>query len=281
MSVAARYDAQVLSEDTEAVVHYTRRTGARPVNYTFEPPPGVPRNSGEVDKRKVAIRDARHSKEFSLDGSGFELVDHCGTLIDWTSFQDVEQVRAIDYPEIEALLRAVTGADKVLIFDHTLRHSSASPGRTSLREPVMRVHNDQTFDSAPRRVHKHLPADEASRRLQRRFAIINCWRPVGGPVLKAPLAMCDARSIEPGDLIASDLVYPDWTGETYAFSYAPRHRWFWFPRQTVREAALLKIFDSATNGCARLTAHTAFEHPTSAPDAPDRKSIEIRALVFW
>ncbi len=41
-----------------AVLNYTRNTGVRPVNYTFEPPPGVPRNSGEIDARTVTINDA-------------------------------------------------------------------------------------------------------------------------------------------------------------------------------------------------------------------------------
>jgi hypothetical protein len=281
MSFALRDDPRVLPEDLEAVLRYTRRSNVRPVSYTFDPPPGIPRYSGEVDLHKVTIRDARHARDLSLDASGFELVTHRGTLTDWASFQDPERVRAVDYPQVEALIRSVTGAEKVLIFDHTLRDSSAAPGRSTLREPVMRVHDDQTLESAPRRVHKHLSVDEAARRLQRRFAIINCWRSVGAPVLKTPLAICDARSIDADDLIPSDPVYPDWTGETYAFAYNLRHRWYWFPRQTVREATLLKIFDSAADGRARLTAHTAFEDPTSPPDAPDRKSIEIRALVFW
>jgi hypothetical protein len=129
-------------------------------------------------------------------------------------------------------------------------------------------------------VRKHLAPDEAAWRLQRRFAIVNFWRPIE-PVAQAPLAVCDARSIAPDDLIASDLVYPDWTGETYAFAYNPQHRWYWHPRQTPREATLLKIYDSATDGTARLSAHTAFDDPSSAADAPPRRSIEVRALLFW
>jgi hypothetical protein len=93
--------------------------------------------------------------------------------------------------------------------------------------------------------------------------------------------VCDARSIELSDLLASDLVYPDWTGETYALAFNPRHRWYWYPQQTPSEATLLKIFDSATDGRARLTAHTAFDDPASPPDAPPRRSIEVRSILFW
>ena len=44
---------------------------------------------------------------------------------------------------------------------------------------------------------------------------------------------------------------------------------------------LLKCYDSKEDGRARFTAHSAFEDPTSAPDAAPRESIEVRALVFW
>ena len=265
----------------EAVLNYTVADGVRPVNYTYDPPPGVPRNSGQIDARRVALRNARLEGGLGLDRSGFDLIDHSSALTDWAAFLDAERVRAVYYPEVEAALRAHTGADKVLVFDHTLRDSGAGPGRAALREPVRRVHDDQTFESAPNRVRKHLSPEEAALRLQRRFAIVNFWRPVGSPVQQAPLALCDARSIETAELLASDLVYPDWTGETYALAYHPRHRWYWYPAQTPDEVALLKVYDSATDGTARLTAHTAFDDPTSAPDAPPRRSIEVRTLVFW
>jgi hypothetical protein len=267
--------------EIRAVLNYTRNTGVRPVKYTFDPPAGIPRNSGEIDARTVAIHNARRIRGLSLDVSGFEMIPHQSSLVDWASFKDPERVAAIDYPEVEAALKARTGADKVLIFDHTLRDSTALPGRIALREPVRRVHDDQTLDSAPRRVARHLPADEAEWRLQRRFAIVNFWRPVGGPVLQSPLAVCDARTIALPDLLPSDLVYPDWTGETYAIAHNPRHRWYWYPHQTPAEATMLKIFDSAIDGRARLTSYTAFDDPTSAPDAPPRRSIEIRSILFW
>jgi hypothetical protein len=281
--MSAVIDESVIEQSTEvrAALNYTHDSGVRPVNYTFDPPAGVPRNSGEVDARTVTIHNARRFSDLTLDVSGFEMIHHRSTLTDWASFKDGELVKAIDYPEVEAALKARTGADKVVIFDHTLRDSTAEPGRAALREPVRRVHDDQTFESAPRRVARHLAADEATWRLERRFAIVNFWRPVGGPVLRTPLAVCDARSIVLPDLIPSDLVYPDWIGETYAIAFNPRHRWYWYPQQTPTEATLLKIYDSAKDGRARMTAHTAFDDPTSTPNAPPRRSIEIRSILFW
>jgi hypothetical protein len=267
--------------DVEAVLYYTLNTGVRPVNYTFDPPAGVPRNSGEVDARFVTIHDARQRAGLGLDRSGFELLRHRSTLGEWRAFGDKALVAAVDYPEAAAALRLRTGAQKVLIFDHTLRDTTAQPGQAALREPVRRVHDDQTLESAPARVHRHLSPEEATWRLQRRFAVINFWRPVGGRVQQAPLALCDARTIGPDDLVPSDLIYRDWTGETYAFAFSPRHRWYWYPEQTPSEATLIKVFDSATDGRARLTAHTAFDHLRGLADAPPRRSIELRALVFW
>lgn len=168
-----------------------------------------------------------------------------------------------------------------MVFDHTLRDSRPEKNVNGVREPVRRVHDDQTFMSGPRRVRDHLSPDEAERRLARRHAIINLWRPIGHAVEQLPLALCDARSISVDDLVPSDLVYADKVGETYSFVFNARHRWFYYPRQTPDEALLLKIYDSAEDGRARLTAHTAFEDPTSPLAARARRSIELRTLVFW
>jgi hypothetical protein len=47
------------------------------------------------------------------------------------------------------------------------------------------------------------------------------------------------------------------------------------------EVLLLKGYDSAEDGCARFTAHTSFDDPTTLPDAAARESIETRTLVFF
>jgi len=265
----------------QTTLNYTRNTGVRPVNYTFDPPSGMARNSGVVDARAVTLHNARQARGLNVDVSGFQLIEHHSSLGSWQTFQNRELVEAIDYPEVIAAIKLYTDADKVVIFDHTLRDSSAQPGLTNFREAVRRVHNDQTPDSAARRVAKHLPPEEAEQRLKQRFAIINFWRPIGGRVLQTPLALCDARTMETQDFIASDLVYREWTGETYSVAFNPRHRWYWYPEQSPSEATLIKIYDSAIYMPARWTAHTAFDDPSSPPEAPARHSIEIRALLFW
>jgi hypothetical protein len=265
----------------EAELNYLRAGEGRPVSYTFEPPPGVPWTSGALEPRRVTIRDARPlaaAGELSLDKSGFERIEHRSALSD---FSDDAAIRSLYYDESAQVLLKATGAEKVVVFDHTLRDSlNGSRTTSSLREPVRRVHNDQTFVSGPRRVRDHLPADEAAQRIKHRFAIINLWRPLD-VVEQLPLALCDARSIAANDLVPSDLVYKDKVGETFSFTHNPAHRWYYFPKLRPDEALLLKIYDSRDDGTARLTAHTAFEDPTTPEGAAPRRSIELRALVFW
>ncbi|MGB7098991.1 MAG: CmcJ/NvfI family oxidoreductase, partial [Xanthobacteraceae bacterium] len=122
--------------------------------------------------------------------------------------------------------------------------------------------------------------DEAQELLQGRVQVINLWRPIRGPLLDAPLAVCDARSVEPDDLVPSDLVYPDRVGETYSVTHRPSHQWFYFRNMRADEVLLLKCYDSKTDGRARFAPHTAFTDPTTPPDAAPRESIELRALVF-
>jgi len=213
-----------------------------------------------------------------LDQHGFVLTHQASQV---TNFYDEHEVREVYYPEVERLLKEATGAVKVVIFDHVVRCApKARQGEHGVREPARIVHNDYSLQSAPRRVRDHVPA-EAEELLQHRFAEINVWRAIRGPIQESPLALCDARSIAPQDVVASDLVYPDRVGETYAFTYNPEHRWYYFPQLEPSEVILLKCYDSKDDGRARFTAHTAFADPTSPPDAAPRESIEVRALVFF
>jgi hypothetical protein len=264
----------------EAPLNYVAETSVKPVYYAYEPPPGTPRQTGSFIAQTVSIRNARAVlDELSLDRCGFELHPHQTSVID---FYDRDEVQRLYYPEIDRLLKEATGASKVVIFDHQVRClPMAQRGERGAREYAKVVHNDYTANSGPRRVRDHLPPDEAEELLKHRFAEINVWRPIRGPVESSPLAVCDARSIAPQDFVPSDLVYPDKVGETYRFRHNRGHRWFYFPDLERNEAILLKCYDSKEDGRARFTAHTSFEDPKSRPDAAPRESIEVRALVFW
>ncbi len=228
----------------------------------------------------MRIDDARaRARAPSLDREGFQLVRHRSAAVD---LYDDEAVRAVYYPEIERLLRAATGATKVVVFDHTRRaDDGGTPGAKAERAPVRLVHNDYTERSGPQRVRDLLGAEEAAARLARRFAEINVWQPIRGPVHRSPLALADAQSLAAGDLVTVDLVYAERTGEIYHGLYNPEHRWYYYPRLETREAVLIKGYDSATDGRARFTLHTAFDDPATPAAAPARESIETRAFVFF
>jgi len=198
-----------------------------------------------------------------------------------SDFFDEEEVRRVYYPEMEALVKAESGASRVLVFDHTLRTADDElREKARIREVVRRVHNDYTEWSGPQRVRDLVPA-EADELLRRRFAIVQVWRPIRLPVESFPLAICDARTLSPDDLVISERRYPNRVGQTYAITYNSRHQWYWFPRMRREEALVFKVYDSLNDGRARWTAHTAFDDPSSPANARPRESIEIRTIAFF
>jgi hypothetical protein len=261
----------------EATLNYLADMTARPTYYLYEPPAGTPWRNTKGDRRHVAIADARSLPSApALDAEGFALV-RLDTNVD---LYNAAAVRDHYYREVEHLVRRASGATRVVAFDHNVR-SATVEGRNAegLQGPVRYAHNDYTEESAPQRV-RDLLAGDAEALLRHRFAVINVWKPIRGPVEGAPLAVCDARTIQPGDLVATDLRYRDRTGEVYSMRYNSAHRWFYFSAMRADEVMLLKCYDSDA-GRARFTAHSAFDDPTARPDAAPRESIEVRTLAFF
>ncbi len=250
----------------------------KPVAYNYEPPPGVAARTGRSAEHPVTIRNARPIVDrLSLDREGFVLLHHRTAV---TDFYDEEQIRRIYYPECERVMKEAAGAVRVVAFDHIVRNAAMSAKDKLIKIPAKRVHNDYTAWSAPQRV-RDLMGDEAEELLRHRFAINNLWRPIRGPVLDSPLTLCDAQTLEPENLIASDLKYPDRTGETYSVTFNPNQRYYYFPKMQPDEAVLIRCYDSALQGAQRFSAHTGFDDPTTPPDAPPRESLEVRMLVFF
>ncbi|HKA70436.1 MAG TPA: CmcJ/NvfI family oxidoreductase [Xanthobacteraceae bacterium] len=275
---------QVAEQDTmpdtiEATLNYLVDTGEMPVTYVGVPGGVDTRSSSTLDARRVTIRNGRPLVDrFTLDRDGFRFVHHDTKV---TSFFDEDEVRRVYYPEMEALVKAESGASRVVVFDHTLRTADDEQrAAQKIREVVRRVHNDYTEWSAPQRVRDILP-DEAEALLRRRFAIVQVWRPIRYPVETFPLGIADAQTLSPQDMVVTERRAANRIGQTYAITYNPAHRWFWFPRQRRDEAIVFKVYDSLTDGRARWTAHTAFDDPTSPANARPRESIEIRTFAFF
>ena len=267
------------SETVEARVQYVIPTTTKPFSYEYEPPPGIPRRSAAFHDCRISIHDARQlAVRPSLDTQGFSLRSQPTRV---SNFYDAAEVEAIYYPELERLLKNVTGASSILIFDHTVRGAAASSRNgTTIHEPVHRVHNDYTAESGLRRVHDLLPRRTAARLLRHRVLEVNVWRPIRGPLKTMPLAVCDATSMRQDDFVACDLYYRDRVGEICYVAYRKGHRWYYYPDMHRDEVLLLKCFDSdpARGG---VGAHAAFAHPHTPSDALPRESIEARAFAFF
>jgi hypothetical protein len=264
----------------EASLNYLKEVPTeKPAFYLHMPLPENPRRGPQLGPRSMAIQDARPLREtLSLDAEGVVLLDAPTRFAD---FHDADRVREHYYAEIEALVAGHTGAARVVAFDHNLRSKTlAQEKRYGAQMPVLFAHNDYTEESGPQRVRDLLP-DDADALLRKRFAVINVWRPTHGTVEESPLAVCDAQTMGPDDLVSMDLVYPDRVGEIQSLRFDERHRWLYFPRMRASEVMLLKCFDSAQDGRARFTAHSAFVDPGTPPDAVCRESIEVRTLAFF
>ena len=208
----------------------------------------------------------------------------------------------------------MTGATKVVAFDHNVRSDA---GRTSGRRlrggnqvqgPAPLVHGDYTAASAPRRLAQLAQAPKVNDVLktalpllnqdlvqealdgERRFAFINVWRPISTVECK-PLACCDAISVNADELITFSIHYADRVGENYFASHREAHSWVYFPRMTPDEALIIKQWDSegglakgksdAEVRRATFALHSAFTDPSSPPSAKDRESIEVRLVLVY
>jgi hypothetical protein len=237
---------------------------------------------GNFSMQEVTICNGRHHKNVSsLDVEGFKLVRQASDVED---FYDDVQIESTYHGEVKSLLTKITGAARIEIFDDTRRSTSLERQRSmKIREAASIVHNDYTARSGVKRLRDHFAddPDEADELLQQRFAIINVWRSIAGPVYNHPLALCDAATVIPEDLVSVERRAEERSGELQVALHNPGHRWYYFPKMQMNEALLFKTFDSATDGRARFTIHTSFEDPDAPPDAAPRESIETRCLVFF
>lgn len=256
--------------------------------YRFTPrihqhlPEGTPVSNAVSETRSVEIQSlAGTSHKFNLEKNGFQLGDLSSAVKDWT---DADEIRLVYYPEVAEMMTKVTGGSRVYVFDHVTRGITPQKDESVIAlkgpaGPVLQAHVDFTERSGPQRVKRFL-GDDAERLLRGRFAIVQVWKPLRDAVLDTTLAMADATTVSPNDLVPSYLVYPDRVGEVLGVRYNPNQRWYYYPDLKSNQAYLFKCFDSKKEG-TRFTPHSAFANPLAPEDAPLRQSIEVRALVFW
>ena len=230
------------------------------------------------DDHEVSITDARpFREELTIARNGFVLLQHRSAVQDFFDQRQVDEVLA---PEVIDLACRLNGAVKAFAFGPVAR--SDDPDSIHGRLPAFGAHVDygrRTIEDITRST----LGDEADHWLSKRVVLMNFWRPIA-TVYRSPLALCDASTVDPGDLHPSEvrggLLDPDRPPlHGFNFSYNPAHRWYYTPRMQPDELYAFKLYDSDA-ARPQWTGHTAFVDPETPPDAPPRQSMEIRTISF-
>ncbi|CAJ2504445.1 Uu.00g118390.m01.CDS01 [Anthostomella pinea] len=242
---------------------------------------------------QVTVSNARTVRdEFTLDRNGFAYVEDPGTLdsnlLEALRGAKEGAVERLYYPKVESLIMSITGASRVIVFDHTLR--KRDPGRDSKdntdgkEQPATTVHCDQSGKGSLRRLRQNLAAHEDYESiLKGRVQMINVWRPLNGPVVDWPLAQMDYTTLDPKHVHPCDLWRGEYEerGQTVTIEHDPGQRWWYLGGHSTEEVTLLKIWDSwGHRGVADVCAHAAFKHPDTPADAAPRESVEVRCLAL-
>lgn len=272
--MSVRVKVEFLTERSARPIYYASSAG-RNAAYEID----QPMNTVEVDLHNARARvDADQRDEFGMHPSGFELLPFPTQV---NNFLDQTQLTSIYQYEIEGFLKAVTGGYRVHVFDHTLRASDPELRETKqVREPTCLVHNDYTAGSGFVCLRERL-GEEGEMLAQHRFHIINVWRPLVDPVQDYPLALCDARTLKPTDLVDTERRARDHTGEIQLALHNPAQRWYYYPNMRPHEVLLFKTFDSIDGGARPYSIHTGVHLPNAPVDAKPRESIETRVFVFY
>ncbi|PLB46579.1 hypothetical protein P170DRAFT_477459 [Aspergillus steynii IBT 23096] len=253
--------------------------GSQPFQYAGEPPEGTPALNYGQPALSISLYDIRgHESEFTLEKDAFQALEGVLSPTPYETFLSDETVKRDFYPQVEKLLLDhVSGAHRVIIFDHVIRMERKDSEHS---KPLHTAHADQTARAAANRVRLCVPdAAEAEELLRRRYRIINVWKPLKGPVQSCPLAFASGSSVSCDELVPIEFRLPHRTGEIVGVAFNPDQKWMYWSGMQVDECLLLKCNDS-NEDVAMQVPHSAFEDPRTPAGAPGRESIEVRALVF-
>jgi len=237
-----------------------------------------------LDPRTVDIEDVRGAAIApTLEREGFSLFPHKSRVEDFRNTGEV----AARYPaEIERLVLEVSAADHVVVTGSGILRfgeRSADCGQLNNSRPARFIHVDVSNSTAAQFATRSKPA--ALQRRVRRFAHYNIWRVISPPPQDVPLAVCDARTVAPADLMPADAVFdhrgqPEWSFEGLVVHFNPVHRWCYYSNMNRGEALVFKTHDSQP-GAPSQVPHSAFDDPTCPQGVEPRASIEIRAIAYW
>jgi hypothetical protein len=263
-------------------INYLGEMKVRPRFYAVD----YSRDNLVIDGQPMPIRDAREAAvPPSLEREGFTLVPHRSAVAE---FRDMDIVRQTYLPEIEQLMLKLTGAERILMTPGAVlrfgERSKEYGSRVNTR-PARFTHVDYTPQSAPGLFQPLLDAAGVKLRPGQRYAGYNIWRVLSEPPQDVPLAVCDAQSLAPGDLVTGDAVFdapgqPEWGFEAFLVRHNPAHRWSYFSNMTRDEALVFKAFDTDPSRPVRVP-HVAFDDPACPPGAVPRASVEVRCFALF
>ncbi|KAI1435781.1 S-adenosyl-L-methionine-dependent methyltransferase [Xylaria sp. CBS 124048] len=257
----------------------------------MSPAPGFDRTNFEWRSYPVTFTDARPvKKSFQLDKNGFAYFDDeiSQDLIAGIRSESATPAKETYCRHVEQFVKKMTGAPRVIVFDHTLRKRRTNLEKTSnddgKEQPATMVHCDQSEKGAIRRLKMNIGEDESVEELLKgRVQMMNVWRPLNGPVRDWPLATMDYQTIKASDMYPCDLLRNEYEerGQTATFVYRDEHEWYYLDEQQNNEVTVIKIWDSDAGNASKFCAHAAFNHPNVPPGTEPRESIEVRCLVIY
>ncbi|KAK3053970.1 hypothetical protein LTR09_005250 [Extremus antarcticus] len=248
----------------------------------------------KFDTKPMIINDLRgKEQDFTLERNGFTVLKGHWSE---TDVEDTpEHIQNVVFPETIAAVKKASGASDVLCFSHLVRRHLASAVKEQAEKlkdsdtvtapgPTIFAHCDNSCDGALTVLENNVPADELEKRKNRRWAIMNVWRPLVRPVTREPLALLDAATVEPEDLVGVLALFPEDKKAAFGNAYPKgrgfetsqilardTHKWWYASQLDPSEAYLFKQFDSKTDGRARQTPHTAFQ--SALDHGPPRNSM--------
>lgn len=224
-------------------------------------------------RKAIRVHDARALPEPpTLDQEGFCLVESSIRL----DFRDERLVQTLFHDHCRELVTAATGCVEARVLQYEFRDAQKAGPLPAQRYAAV-VHADLS----------PYVEDIVSGTGGRHFAVINVWRTVdrARPIDVMPLAVCDARTVDPDDIVYADLLRlpkPPTKFVDCRLIHDPEQRWYYFPRMTPNEALLFRQYDTRREEAhRRVTFHTAFADPTTPRGARRRVSVEARVLAVF
>ena len=261
-----------MSYSIDATIHYIGAMTQRPQVWNED----FTRNILTLEAVTVSMEDAgARDLPPHLDVEGFALVPH-RTHVDILSDPSTADVYR---GELRTLLTGLTGADHIdMAAASVVRTNKQAAIEASPTVPF--VHCDCSEAGLPGMLQWAYPPAPA--RSVRRMALYNLWRLLSPGPTDLPLAVCDARSFAPDDIVvgSSHFTSAGFTAEAVFVRPNAAHRWSYFPEMTPAEVLIFKQHDSDGRYPSQVP-HTAFDNRALFPGATPRISIESRAVAYW